>query len=126
MKRSTLALAAVAAVAVALTACVDATATNDRPAVIVTLTPDPFAPNNCVIASPDPATIRAGEAVAFRNHTGVTHTIIADGLNTPWTAIEPGETSRSIEFSIASTRKYYVQRCGNSSADLHLLIITVN
>ena len=123
MKRSFVALATAA---VTLTACIDATASNDRPAVVVTLTPYPFAPNDCVIASPDPATIRAGESVAFRNHTGVTQTIIADGLNTPWTAIEPGETSGSIQFSIASTRKYYVLRCGNASADLHVLIITVN
>jgi plastocyanin len=123
MKRSFVALAAAA---LTVTACIDATASNDRPAVIVTLTPDPFAPDNCVIASPDPATIRAGESVAFRNHTDVTHTILADGLNTPWTAIEPGETSGSIEFNIASTRKYYVQACGNASADLHMLIITVN
>ena len=126
MKRSVLALAAAAAAVLALTACIDATASTDPPAVVVTLTPDPFSPNNCVVASPDPATIRAGESVAFRNRTGVTHTIIAEGLNTPWTAIEPGETSGSIEFSIASTRKYYVQRCGSSAADLHLLIITVN
>ena len=125
MKRLTLALAAAAA-AVALTGCIDAIASNDRPAVVITLTPDPFAPNDCVIASPDPATIRAGESVAFRNRTGVTHTILADGLNTPWTAIEPGETSGSIEFTFASTRRYYVQRCGNASADLHLLIVTVN
>jgi plastocyanin len=123
MKRSILALFAAA---VALAACTDATASTDPPAVIVTLTPAPFSPNNCVVASPDPATIRAGESVAFRNHTGVTHTIVAEGLNTPWTAIDPGETSGSIEFSIASTRKYYVQSCGNSSANLHLLIITVN
>jgi len=123
MKRSFVALAAAA---VTLTACIDATASNDRPAVVVTLTPDPFSPNNCVVASPDPATIRAGESVAFRNRTGVTHTIIADGLNTPWTAIEPGETSGSIEFSVPSMRQYYVQACGNRSADLHTLIITVN
>ena len=124
MKRLMLALAAAAALA--LTACIDAIASNDRPAVVVTLTPDPFAPEDCVIATPDPATIRAGESVAFRNRTGVTHTILADGLNTPWTAIEPGETSGSIEFSFASTRRYYVQRCGNASPDLHLLIVTVN
>jgi plastocyanin len=110
----------------ALAACTDATASTDPPALIVTFSASPASPNACVVATPDPATIRAGQSVAFRNATSVSHVVVADGLDTPWTAIGPGETSGSIEFSIASTRKYYVQSCGNGSTNLHTLVITVN
>jgi hypothetical protein len=121
MKRSLILLALLAPVA-----CIDATATTSPPSVVITLSPASFASNTCVVATPDPASIRAGQSVAFRNATSVTHTVLADGLNTPWTTIAPGETSGSIEFSIASMRKYYVQACGNSSQNLHTLVITVN
>jgi hypothetical protein len=107
-------------------ACTDATATTSPPSVVITLSPAPSASNTCVVASPDPASIRAGQSVAFRNATSVTHTVITDGLNTPLTTVAPGETSGSIEFSIASTRKYYVQSCGNASQNLHTLVVTVN
>ena len=113
-------------VAGGLLACTDATASTDPPAVIVTLTASLTSPNTCVVATPDPATIRAGQSIAFRNATSVSHVVVADGLQTPWTAIGPGETSGAIEFSIASTRKYYVQSCGNASSNLHTLVITVN
>src|SRR5215212_9365443 len=113
-------------VAGGLLACTDATASKDPPAVVVTLTASPSSPNTCVVATPDPATIRVGQSIAFRNATTVSHVVLADGLATPWTAIAPGETSGPIEFSIASTRKYYVQACGNGAANLHSLLITVN
>ncbi|HEY9227130.1 MAG TPA: hypothetical protein VIP11_10815 [Gemmatimonadaceae bacterium] len=120
MKLSFLPLAALV-----LAGCTDATASNDPPAVVVQLRSMPGNPN-CVIASPDPASIRSGESVAFRNVTSVPHTIMADGPNTPWTTVEPGEVSGSIEFTFASTRKYYVQSCGSGNGNLHTLIITVN
>jgi len=125
MKRSLTLLALVATVALPL-ACTDASATTAPPSVVITLFPAFSASGVCAVASPDPASIRAGEAVAFRNETGVTHTVIADGGNTPWTTIAPGETSGSIEFSIASTRKYYLQACGDAPVNLHTLIVTVN
>ena len=107
-----------------LAAC-DATASNQPASLVVTLTPS-NANSSCVIASPDPASIRAGQTIAFRNETSRTHTIIADGLDTPWTSVEPGETSGSIRLSIASSRKYYVQSCGSASSNLHTVIVTVN
>ena len=110
--------------AAAALACTDATATTAPPSVIVTLSPASFSSNACVIASPDPANIRAGQSIAFRNATSVSHTVIADGVNTPWTVIGPGRR-RLIEFTFASTRKYYVQACGNSPTNLHT-VITVN
>lgn len=115
-----------AAVAVTSAACLDVTATTDPPDVIVTLNPAGFGSNRCVVASPDPASVRAGQAIAFHNNTGQTHTIVAEGSNTPWTTVDPGETSGSIEFSFASTRRYYVQSCGASSTNLHTVVITVN
>jgi plastocyanin len=121
MKRSLMLLALLVPLA-----CTDATATTAPPSVVITLSPAFSSSGTCVVASPDPASIRAGQSVAFRNATFVTHTVIADGLNTPWTTIAPGETSGSIAFSIASTRQYYVQSCGNASQNLHTLIITVN
>ena len=124
MKRS-LTLFALVGLPLAL-ACTDATATTAPPSVVIILSPAFSSSGACVVASPDPASIRAGEAVAFRNETGVTHTIIADDANTPWTTIAPGETSGSIEFSIAATRKYYVQSCGDAFQNLHTLIVTVN
>jgi plastocyanin len=120
MKLSFLALAAVM-----LGGCIDATASKDPPAVTITLSASNNV-NTCVTVSPDPATIRTGQSIAFRNNTNVSHTIIAEGLNTPWTAVAPGETSGAIEFSIASTRKYYIQSCGNGASNLHTLVITVN
>jgi plastocyanin len=121
MKRSLALLAFLAPLA-----CTDATATTAPPSVVITLFPASGASGTCVVASPDPASIRAGQSVAFRNGTSVTHTVIADGPNTPWTTIAPGETSGSIEFSLAATRKYYVQSCGNASGNLHTLVVTVN
>lgn len=121
MKLSFLAVCAV----VALGACTDATASKDPPAVTITLN-NATSSANCIAVSPDPATIRSGQSIAFRNNTNTSLTILADGLNTPWTAVAPGETSGAIEFSIASTRKYYIQSCGNGAANLHTLVITVN
>jgi len=121
MKRSLILLALLAPLA-----CTDATATTAPPSVVIILSPAFSAFGPCVVASPDPASIRAGESVAFRNETSITHTVIADGVNTPWTTIAPGETSGSIAFSIASTRKYYVQSCGDAPVNLHTLIVTVN
>ena len=124
MKRSLILLALLALLAPL--ACTDATATTAPPSVVIILSPAFSASGPCVVASPDPASIRAGESVAFRNETSITHTVIADGVNTPWTTIAPGETSGSIAFSIASTRKYYVQSCGDAPVNLHTLIVTVN
>ncbi len=118
MKRSLLLIALAAVVSCE-------SATTEPASVVITLTPS--ASNaNCVVASPDPANIRSGQAVAFRNQTSMTHTVVAEGLNTPWTVVPPGETSGSIEFSIASTRKYYVQACGSAAANLHSIVVTVN
>ena len=119
MKRSLLLLLALVGVA----SC--ESATTEPPAVVIVLTPS-TANANCVVASPDPANIRAGQAVAFRNGTSMSHTILADGINTPWTVVGPDETSGSIDFPIASTRKYYVQACGSASANLHSIVVTVN
>ena len=83
------------AVAVTSSACLDVTATTDPPDVIVTLNPAGFGSNRCVIASPDPASVRAGQAIAFHNNTGQTHTIVAEGSNTPWTTVDPGELERT-------------------------------
>ena len=119
MKRSLFLL-----LAAALAGC-DAVASSEPASVVVRLRPS-NANSSCVVASPDPAAIRAGQSVAFRNETSVTHTVVAEGLNTPWTVVEPGETSGSIEFTFASTKKYYVQSCGNSSNNLHTIVVTVN
>jgi plastocyanin len=108
---------------VGLSAC-DATASNQPATLVVTLTPAANA--TCVIASPDPASIRSGQTIAFHNATSMTHTVIADGLDTPWTSVAPGETSGSIRLTVASTRKYYVQGCGSASTNLHTVIVTVN
>jgi plastocyanin len=107
-----------------LAAC-DATASNQPASLVVTLTPS-TANSTCVVASPDPASIRAGQTIAFRNQTSMTHIIIADGLDTPWASVAPGETSGSIRLSIASSRKYYVQSCGSASNNLHTVVVTVN
>jgi plastocyanin len=109
---------------VGLSAC-DATASNKPADLVVTFTQSP---NNstCVVASPDPASIRSGQTIAFRNQTSMSHTVIADGLDTPWTSVAPGETSGSIRLSIASSRKYYVQSCGSATNNLHTVIVTVN
>jgi plastocyanin len=109
---------------VGLSAC-DATASNQPATVVVTLTPS-TANATCVVANPDPANIRSGQTIAFHNSTSMSHTVIADGLDTPWTVVAPGETSGSIRLTVASTRKYYVQGCGSASPNLHTVIVTVN
>jgi plastocyanin len=103
----------------------DAAASTKPADVVVTLTPS-SANSTCVVASPDPANIRSGQTIAFRNATPMSHTVIADGLDTPWTVVAPGETSGSIRLSIASSRKYYVQSCGSASSNLHTIVVTVN
>ena len=109
---------------IGLSAC-DATASNQPASVVVTLTPA-NASGTCVNASPDPANIRAGQSIAFRNSTSVSHTVIADGLDMPWTVVAPGELSGAIKLSIASSRKYYVQSCGSAAGNLHTVVVTVN
>jgi plastocyanin len=122
MKLSSIALAAL----VPVLGCTDVTASKDPPALIVNLTASPTRPNSCVVASPDPASIRSGQSIAFRNNTGVAHTILADGSDTPWTSIEPGGVSGALSFSAVSTRKYYVLACGDGQTNLHTLVVTVN
>lgn len=107
-----------------LSAC-DATASNKPADVVVTFTAS-TANSSCVVASPDPANIRSGGTIAFRNSTNISHTVIADGFDTPLTVVAPGETSGSIKMSIASSRKYYVQACGSAAANLHTIVVSVN
>ena len=78
MKRSLPFLLALAGLA----AC-DATASNQPATLVVTLTPS-SANSSCVVATPDPASIRAGQTIAFRNETSRTHTIIADARFQSW------------------------------------------
>lgn len=57
--------------------------------------------------SPDPATVQAGQTVAWKNADTTSHTATQDGGGFDTGAIAPGATSKAITMSTPGTLKYH-------------------
>jgi plastocyanin len=80
----------------------------------------------CVQASPDPASVRVNQGVGFLNKSTTTLTIVLAEDDTPLVTVESKQTSGAVKFSSPGTRRYYIQGCGSSTAELHTIIVSVN
>ena len=109
---------------VAATSCQDITAA-DGAGVFVTLTPK-SASAACVIAEPEPASVREDQGLSFVNHSTVQITIVLIDDNLPLVSVAPGDTSGAVKFRDAGLRQYYSQGCGSGLGELHMLAVTIN
>ncbi len=55
--------------------------------------------------SPNPATVKAGQKVAWKNADSIAHTATGNGFDTG--SINPGQTSQAITFSTAGNFDYH-------------------
>lgn len=55
--------------------------------------------------TPNPAVVKAGQTVAWRNADSIAHTATGSGFDTG--AVGPGQTSRSISFTTAGSVDYH-------------------
>jgi hypothetical protein len=108
----------------AATSCQDVTAA-DYAHVQVILIPKPGSAA-CVIATPEPASVRVNQGIAFVNKSSVPLTIVLLDDHLPLVSVAPNDTSRAAEFSDAGLRQYYSQACGSGTGELHTLAVTVN
>jgi hypothetical protein len=88
-------------------------------------------PGMCPSFAPNPASVVAKHSFAFRNDGTSSYTVVgSDG--TPWTTVNPGAISGSLQFDQAGTIAYGVSSCGNCSSQFvstpyyGRLTITVN
>lgn len=115
---------AVAAVLIATASCSDVTATDIANAH-VTLSPKQGSAA-CVVANPEPASVRANQGVSFVNNSTVHITIVLTKDNLPLVSVAPSDTSGAVKFREPGIYQYYSQACGNGAAELHTLAVTVN
>ena len=116
-----------AAALIATVSCNEVTAADVAP-VHVTLSPK-SASAACVIANPEPASVRVKQGISFVNRSTVPVTIvlIEEGEeDLPLVTVAPSDTSGAVKFSSAGIRQYYSQACGSGTAERHTLAITVN
>jgi hypothetical protein len=104
--------------------CQDITAAEAAPVKVV-LTPKPGSAA-CVIANPEPASVRVKQGISFVNHSTVHITIVLLEDNLPLVSVAPNDTSGAVKFSSAGLRQYYSQACGSGIAEQHTLAVTVN
>ena len=113
-----------AALLLATLSCRDVTAA-DASTSHVTLRPKPGSAA-CVIAEPEPASVRVKQGLSFVNQSSVTLTIVLVDDNLPLVSVAPGDTSGAVKFRDAGIRQYYSQACGSGTSELHVLAVTVN
>ena len=106
------------------TSCLEVTA-SDTAELVVGLKPKTSA-SSCVFASPDPVSIRVNQGLGFQNQGSGQLTVILEDDDTPLVSIGASQKSGGIKFSTPGTRRYYIQGCGGSSAELHVINVTVN
>lgn len=111
-------------IALASASCQDVTAA-DYAHVQVVLTPKPGSAA-CVVANPEPASVRVKQGIAFVNKSSVHLTIVLLDDHLPLVSVAPNDTSRAVEFSEAGLQQYYSQGCGAGIGELHTLAITIN
>src|SRR5688500_2225418 len=95
----------------ATVSCEDVTAADASP-VKVTLTAKPGSAA-CVIAEPEPASVRVKQGISFVNHSSVPITIVLIEDHLPLVTVAPNDTSNAVKFSSAGIRQYYSQACGS-------------
>lgn len=114
----------IAATLIAVASCRDVTAADVAP-VRVSLTPNPGSAA-CVIADPEPASVRVKQGISFVNHSSAPLTIVLVEDDLPLVTVAPGDTSGAVKFTTAGLRQYYSQACGSGTAERHTLAVTVN
>jgi hypothetical protein len=117
-------LIVVAAVLISTVSCADITAADSAPVHII-LEPKPGSAA-CVIASPEPASVRVKQGLSFVNHSSLPITIVLVDDDLPLVSVAPSDTSNAVQFRSAGLRQYYSQACGSGIAELHTLAVTVN
>ncbi len=80
----------------------------------------------CVIANPEPASVRVKQGVSFVNNSTVQITIVLTKDNLPLVSVAPSDTSGAVKFREPGIYQYYSQACGSGSSELHTLAVTVN
>jgi plastocyanin len=115
-KASAWGLAALAA-GLLMSGCGGGSSYGSSPTSMPTVAPNPPAAADVVITitginggmsfSPSPATMKAGQTVAWKNSGGTTHTATADGGAFDTGAIADGATSAPITMSTAGTFTYH-------------------
>lgn len=113
-----------AALLIATGSCRDVTAA-DAAAVTVTLVPRPGSAA-CVIADPEPASVRMKQGISFVNRSSVRITIVLLEDHLPLVSVAPNDTSNAVKFASAGIRQYYSQACGSGIGEQHTLAVTVN
>ena len=119
MKRAFLAIAAVIS-------CADITAAEGSPIKVV-LTPK-VGSASCVLANPEPASVKVKQGIAFINNSTMqlTLVLIEDGEDLPLVSVAPGDTSGAVKFNEEGIRQYYSLGCGSALSERHTLAVTVN
>ena len=117
-------LPAVAALVLAAVSCSDVTAADFAPVQVV-LTPRAGSAA-CVVASPEPASVRVKQGISFVNKSSEHITIVLEDDDLPLVSVAPNDTSGAVKFRSPGIYYYYSQACGSSLGNLHTLAVTVN
>jgi hypothetical protein len=104
--------------------CRDVTAADFAPVQIV-LTPKPGSAA-CVVATPEPASVRVKQGISFVNKSSVHITIVLVDDHLPLLSVAPSDTSSAVKFHSPGLREYYSQACGSGLGERHMLAVTVN
>ena len=80
----------------------------------------------CVNATPDPVAIRVDQGLGFENLGSGQLTVMLEDDDTPLVSVGASQKSGGIKFSSPGTYRYYIQGCGGSSAELHVITVTIN
>ncbi|HJQ21046.1 MAG TPA: hypothetical protein VJ867_11915 [Gemmatimonadaceae bacterium] len=104
--------------------CADVTAADTAP-VTVMLSPRSVSAA-CVVADPEPASVRQDQGIAFVNNSTVQITIVLVEDDKPLTTVPAGGTSGAIKFRTEGIYQYYSLGCGDALSERHTLAVTVN
>lgn len=97
--------------------------------VTISMTSTPNGKSACpdgryLTLSPDPATLRVGDLVKWKNTDTIAHTIWQKTAPAePITSAQPGETSGDIWWGKAEVIQYYLAEC---STRLGTVVVTLN
>ena len=109
---------------IAAGSCSDVTAAGVAP-VQVTLTPK-IGSAACVVASPEPASVRVKQGISFVNKSSVPIIIVLVEDDLPLVTVPPSDTSGAVKFQSAGIHEYYSQACGTGTGERHTLAVTIN
>jgi len=109
---------------VAAGSCAEVTASSSAPVTVV-LTPK-AASAACVVADPEPASVRQDQGIAFVNNSSVMITIVLVEDDKPLVSVAAGDTSGAVKFRNEGVHQYYSLGCGSAISERHTLAVTVN